>query len=300
MEYRKLGNTGESVSAVGLGGWHIGPGAIEQESDSIRVMHEAMGQGINFFDNSWDYHEGGSEERMGTALAGGRRQKVFLMTKVCNRDYEGAMRHLEDSLRRLKTDYIDLWQFHEINFDNDPEWVFTRGGIEAAVKAREQGKIRFIGFTGHKDPRIHLDMLSRPFLWDTCQMPVNVMDAQYRSFIQQVIPVCRERGIGVIGMKGLGGGYPAGAILGQTDVSASDCYRFALSQKVDTQVMGCTSLEQLTANTALTKPLVTMGSDEQDRLLSKVRQVAVDGRCEQFKNTTSFDGPFHLKQHGFA
>jgi predicted aldo/keto reductase-like oxidoreductase len=300
MEYRKLGNTGESVSVAALGGWHIGPGSIPEESDAIRVMHEAMGQGINFFDNSWDYHEGGSEERMGIALEGGRRQKVFLMTKVCNRDLAGATQNLEDSLRRLKTDYLDLWQFHEVNFDNDPEWIFTRGGIEAAVKAREQGKVRFIGFTGHKDPRIHLDMLSRPFLWDTCQMPVSVMDAQYRSFIHQVIPVCRERGVGVIGMKALGGGYPSGAILEKTDLSASDCYRFALSQNVDTQVMGMTNLDQLKANIALTKPLITMGSEEQNKLMARARETATDGRCERFKNSNEFDGPFHLKQHGFA
>ncbi len=285
---------------MALGGWHIGPGAIESDSDAERVMHQAMAEGINFFDNAWDYHEGGSEERMGRALEGGRRQKVFLMTKVCNRDYAGAMQHLEDSLRRLKTDYVDLWQFHEINYDNDPEWVFTRGGIEAAVKAREQGKVRFIGFTGHKDPRIHLDMLSRPFLWDTCQFPVNVMDAHYRSFIRQVIPVCRQKGVGVIGMKGLGGGYPTGTILDKTPLSASDCYRFAFSQDVDTQVIACTSLQQLSENSGLLKPLVRMGSEEQNVLLAKIRDVATDGRCEKFKSTSNFDGPYHLKQHDFA
>ncbi len=300
MEQRKLGNTGESVSTVCLGGWHIGPGSIPEERDSLRVIREAIDLGINFLDNSWDYHDGGSEERMGKALAGGLRQKVFLMTKFCNRDYDGAMRNLEDSLCRLQTDHVDLWQFHEINFDNDPEWAFTRGGIEAAIKAREQGKVRFLGFTGHKDPRIHLDMLNRPFLWDTCQMPVNVMDSQYRSFIHQVIPVCRDRGIGVIGMKGLGGGYPGGAILEKTDLTSAECYRFALSQNVDTQVMGITSVEQLRANVAVTQPFVTMGSDEQARLIARVREYATDGRCEQFKSTSNFDGPHHLRQHGFV
>lgn len=299
MELRKLGNTGESISIAALGGWHIGPGSIPEEIEATRVMHEAIARGVNFFDNSWDYHDGGSEERMGRALEG-RRQKVFLMTKFCNRDYEGALRNLEDSLRRLKTDYVDLWQFHEVNFDNDPEWIFTRGGIEAAIKAREQGKVRFIGFTGHRDPRMHLDMLSRPFLWDACQMPINVMDSHYRSFAREVVPLCRQRGVGVIGMKALGGGNEQSVILNKTDLTAAECYRFALSQDVDAQVMGVRSMTQLTENLNLTEPFLRMGSDEQDRLAARVREVATDGRCEQFKCTVNFDGPHHLKQHGFA
>lgn len=300
MELRKLGNTGESVSMATLGGWHIGPASIPDENEAIRVMHEAIGEGVNFFDNSWDYHDGASEERMGKALEDGRRRHVFLMTKFCNRDFAGALSNLEDSLRRLRTDYIDLWQFHEVNFDNDPEWIFTRGGIEAAVKAREQGKVRFIGFTGHRDPRMHLDMLSRPFLWDACQMPVSVMDWHYRSFIREVIPVCRERGVGVIGMKGLGGGNVSSAILDRTDLTAAECYRFALSQDVDTQVMGVRTRQQLSENLSVTKPFIRMGSDERDRLAARVREVATDGRCEMFKVTTALDGPHHLKQHGFA
>jgi predicted aldo/keto reductase-like oxidoreductase len=300
MELRQLGKTGEYLSIACLGGWHIGPGAIEDESAAIRLTHEAIDIGINFFDNAWDYHDGGSEERMGKALAeGGRRQKVFLMTKNCERDYEGSMRCLEDSLRRLKTDYLDLWQFHEINFDNDPDWIFTKGGIEAAIKAKEQGKVRFIGFTGHKDPRLHLDMLSRPFEWDACQMPINVMDAHYRSFARQVVLVCRERGIGVIGMKALGGGYPTGAILDKTDLTASECYRFALSQGVDSLVMGMINREQLEENTALARPYIPMGQEERNALLARVKDVATDGRCEKFKSTGEFEGPHHRKQHGF-
>jgi predicted aldo/keto reductase-like oxidoreductase len=300
MDLHKLGNTGESITRMGLGGWHIGPGpgAIPDEPEAIRVMHAAIDLGVTFFDNSWDYHEGGSEERMGKALAGGLREKVFLMTKVCNRDGAGAMSNLEDSLRRLQTDHIDLWQFHEVNFDNDPEWIFTRGGIETAVKAREQGKVRFIGFTGHKDPRLHLDMLSRPFLWDACQMPVNVMDAQYRSFIKQVIPACRQRGVGVIGMKGLGGAN--GTFLEKTDLTAGECYRFALSQDVDAQVMGVTSVTQLAENAKLVNHFVTMGSQEQENLMARVSEPAGDGRYERFKSTSDFEGPHHLKQHGFA
>jgi aryl-alcohol dehydrogenase-like predicted oxidoreductase len=301
MELRQLGRTGEFVSIVCLGGWHIGEGAISSEAESIRIMHAALDRGINFFDNAWDYHDGNSEERMGKALAqDGKRQRVFLMTKNCERDFAGSMKCLEDSLRRLGTDYLDLWQFHEINYDNDPEWVFTRGGIEAAVKAREQGKVRFIGFTGHKDPRIHLDMLSRPFAWDTCQMPVNVMDAHYRSFARHAIPVCRERGIGVIGMKGLGGGIPAGTIPEKTGLPAADLYRFALSQDVDAQVMGITSMEQLDANSSLARPFVRMSADEQAALRACVADVAGDGRYEEFKSTAAHDGPHHRRQHGFA
>ena len=182
MQPRVLGRTGERVSPLCLGGWHIG--AIKEENDSIRLMHAALDEGVTFFDNAWDYHDGRSEERMGKALAvDKRRARVFLMTKNCERDYDGSMRCLEDSLRRLRTDYLDLWQFHECVYDNDPDWIFERGGIEAAIEARRQGKVRYIGFTGHKDPRIHLKMLSKPFDWDTCQMPINVMDAQYLSLI---------------------------------------------------------------------------------------------------------------------
>jgi len=300
MDLRKLGRTGEMISAIGLGGWHIGPVPIPEETDAIRLMHAAIDRGITFFDNSWDYHDGVSEERMGKALAEGGRHKVFLMSKVCNRDFDGAVQCLEDSLRRLQTDYLDLWQFHEINFDNDPEWIFTRGGIEAAIRAREQGKVRFIGFTGHKHPHIHLDMLSRPFDWDTCQMPVNVMDAQYRSFAGQVIPECRAKGVGVIGMKGLGGGFTSGMILEKTNLRAAECYRFALGQDVDVQVMGCTSFEELDANVRLASPFVPLVPEERANLLQRSREVATDGRCEQFKSTSNFEGPFHLRQHGFA
>src|SRR5258707_15773788 len=174
---RVLGKTGQRVSIVCLGGWHIG--SVKDENEAIRIMHAAMDEGINFFDNAWDYHDGHSEEVMGKALAmDGRRNKVFLMTKNCERDYKGSMQCLEDSLRRLKTDHLDLWQFHELVYDNDPDWIFEKGGIKAALEARKAGKVRFIGFTGHKDPRIHLKMLGKPHDWDTAQMPINIMDAQ--------------------------------------------------------------------------------------------------------------------------
>src|SRR5260370_27066604 len=198
---RVLGRPGQRVSILGLGGWHLG--AFKDDADSIRLMHAALDEGITFFDNAWDYHDGRSEELMGRALAeGGRREKVFLMTKNCERDYQGSQRCLEESLRRLRTDHLDLWQFHEMVYDNDPDWVFEKGGIRAAVEARKAGKVRFLGFTRHKDPRSHLRMLDKPFDWDTAQMPINVMDAPYRSFQKQVVPVRLPKNMGVTAIEG--------------------------------------------------------------------------------------------------
>ena len=186
---RVLGKTGQRVSIICLGGFHIG--TVKEEAEAIRMMHAAIDEGMNFFDNAWDYHDGESELRMGKALAmDGRRNKVFLMTKNCERDYKGSLKCLEESLRRLRTDHLDLWQFHEIVYDNDPDWVFDKGGLKAALEAQKAGKVRFIGFTGHKDPRIHLKMLAKPYAWDTAQMPINVLDAHYRSFQKEVVPVC--------------------------------------------------------------------------------------------------------------
>lgn len=205
LPQRALGRTGAEVSVLCLGGWHIGFAASQDEAAAIRVMHAAIDEGVTFFDNSWDYHDGGSENVMGKALASeGRRHKVFLMTKGCERDYAGAMRCIDESLKRLRTDYLDLWQFHEIIYENDPDWVFEQGGIRAAVEAKEAGKIRHIGFTGHRDPRVHKRMLDKPFDWETVQLPINMMDAQFRSFRQEIVPICVERGAGVIGMKSLG------------------------------------------------------------------------------------------------
>ena len=182
-------------------------------------MHAAVDEGMTFFDNAWDYHDGYSEIVMGKALATGRRDKVFLMTKGCDRDYAGAMRCIDESLKRLQTDYLDLWQFHEIVYDNDPDWVFEQGGIRAAIDAKQAGKIRHIGFTGHRDPRIHQTMLDKPFDWETVQLPINMMDAQFRSFLTEIVPQCVDRGAGVIGMKTLGGGV----ITGQAGISADTC-----------------------------------------------------------------------------
>jgi uncharacterized protein len=295
---RVLGRTGVPVSILCLGGWHIG--TVKEKSEAIKIMHAALDEGMTFFDNAWDYHNGRSEEWMGEALAqGGKRNKVFLMTKNCERDYAGSMRDLEDSLRRLKTDHLDLWQFHELVYDNDPDWVFEKGGLKAALEAKKAGKVRFIGFTGHKDPRIHLRMLNKPYDWDSAQMPINVMDAHYRSFQNEVVPVCLAKQVGVIGMKSLGGGSPRGRIPMQAGVSAEDCIRFALTLPVSTLVVGIESMADLKQDIAIARNFKSMPEDEKNTLLSRIREEASDGRHELFKSTKAFDGPHHRKQHGF-
>lgn len=296
LPVRPLGRTGVDVSVLCLGGWHIGFAASQDEAAAIKVMHAAIDEGVTFFDNSWDYHDGGSEQVMGKALAsGGRRHKVFLMTKGCERDYAGAMRCIDESLKRLRTDYLDLWQFHEIIYENDPDWIFENGGIRAAVEAKEAGKIRHIGFTGHRDPRIHKRMLDKPFDWETVQMPINMMDAQFRSFRQEIVPICVERGAGVIGMKSLGGGV----IPTRAGISPATCIRYALSQPVSSLVVGFTSMEELRQNVATARAFTPMSEAEQRALLDGVREVAGDGRFELYKTTQRMDGPYHVKQHGF-
>lgn len=304
LPMRPLGRTGELVSILCLGGWHVGAAKTDgvlDGSESVRIMHHAIDEGVNFFDNAWDYHDGYSEEVMGKALAmDGKREKVFLMTKNCERDYEGSMRNLEDSLRRLKTDRIDLWQFHEINYDNDPDWVFDRGGIKAAIEAQQAGKVRFIGFTGHKDPRLHLKMLRKPFNWDVSLMPINAADALYRSFLEEVVPVCYAQGVGPMGMKGLGGGHPEGLMVTNGVLTAEEGYRFALSQPIASQVMGMSTMAHLKENIAMVRRFQPMTIPEQSELLARIFEVATDGRCETFKSTNQHEGPHHRKQHGFA
>ena len=295
---RPLGKTGQRVSILCLGGWHIG--AIDEKL-AISLMHEAIDNGLTFFDNCWDYHNGGSEEVMGKALASdGRRQKVFLMTKNCERDYQGTLKCLDDSLRRMKTDYLDLWQFHEINYDNDPDWVFDKGGLKAALEAQKAGKVRFIGFTGHKHPDIHLKMLGKPYDWATVQMPINIMDAHYRSFQKQVVPECEKRGIGVLGMKSLGGSFPKGRLVEHAKLDAVACRRYALSQPVSSLVVGISSREDLKQDLSLARNVQPMPKDEMDTFLEETRVAASDGRHELFKSTQTFDGDYHQHQHGFT
>jgi len=296
---RVLGRTQQRVSILCLGGWHIG--AAQDKNEAIRIMHAAIDQGITFFDNAWDYHNGRSEEWMGEALAsGGRRDKVFLMTKNCERDYAGSMRNLEDSLRRMRTDRLDLWQFHEMVYDSDPDWVIEKGGLKAALEARQAGKVRYIGFTGHKDPRIHLKMLAKDHPWDTAQMPINVLDAHYRSFQKEVVPVCLKKSVGVIGMKSLAGGAPRGRIPTATGVSARDSIRYALSLPVSSLVVGIQSMEDLKQDVEIARGFQPMPDAEKTALVARVKDEAGDGRHELFKSTQSFDGPHHRRQHGFA
>ena len=296
---RVLGRTGQRVSIICLGGWHIG--SVQDDAEAVRIMHAAIDGGLTFFDNAWDYLDGRSEELMGKALAmDGKRAKVFLMTKNCERDYAGSMRNLDESLRRLKTDHLDLWQFHENNYDNDPDWVFDKGGMKAALEAQKQGKVRFIGFTGHKDPRIHLKMLSKPHDWDTAQMPINVCDAFFRSFQKEVVPVCLRKNVGVIGMKGLAGGATQGRLIAEMGLTADECYRYCLSLPVTTQVLGITTMDQLKADIAMARNFKPMTAAEMNALRDRVREHGTDGRHELFKSTQVFDGPQHRKQHGFA
>jgi aryl-alcohol dehydrogenase-like predicted oxidoreductase len=301
---RPFGRAGDPVSIVALGGWHsVAHVALEkhEESESIRLMHAAIDEGINFFDNAWDYHDGFAEEVMGRALAmDGKRNQVFLMTKNCERDYAGSMGCLEDSLRRLKTDRLDLWMFHECNYDNDPDWIFERGAMRAALEARDAGKVRYIGFTGHKDPRIHRKMLGKTNQWDASLMPINVMDAHYRSFLNEVVPACHEMGAAAIGMKGFGGGWPHGRILARTPLDAHQLLRFNLSQPIVSQVVGLRSLEQLRFAVGVARGFTAMDEDEQAALMESARADAGDGRYETFKSTNEHDGPHHRKQHAFA
>ncbi len=297
MPTRVLGKTGQRVSIVCLGGWHIG--SVKDDNEAIRIMHAAIDEGIDFFDNAWDYHDGHSEEVMGKALAmDGRRKKVFLMTKNCERDYKGSLKNLDESLRRLKTDHLDLWQFHEMVYDNDPDWVFDKGGLKAALEAQKAGKVRFIGFTGHKDPRIHLKMLAKPYAWDTAQMPINVLDAHYRSFQNEVVPECLKKNVGIIGMKGLAGGATQGRIPENKLATVEECYRFCLSSPVASQVMGIISMQQLKQNVSLARGK-QMESGERKTLVARVKEQATDGRHELFKSSKVYDGPHHRKQHGF-
>ncbi len=292
MPYRFLGSTGVKVSLIGIGGYHIG--RISSNEESIALIRTALDEGVNFLDNAWEYHRGKSEERMGQALRDGYRKKAFLMTKVCARDAKGAMENLEDSLRRLQTDVIDLWQFHEVDFDHHPDRIFAGdGAIHAAVRARDQGKVRFIGFTGHKSPEIHLKMLRKDFPWDAVQMPLNVMDAHYRSFSLGVIPILVERKIGVIGMKTAA----AGAILRKTNIRVSDCLRYAMSLPVSVVISGMETLEMARQNIATAKAFKPMSGSEADSLLSRVRDIAADGRLERFKTSADFDSEIHLGQH---
>jgi aryl-alcohol dehydrogenase-like predicted oxidoreductase len=297
---RPLGKTGERVSLICLGGWHIG--AVKDETEAIKIMHTALDEGLTFFDNAWDYHDGGSEEIMGKALSmNGKRKQCFLMTKNCGRDAKTIKQHFDDSLRRLRTDHIDLVQFHEINYDNDPDWILERGGLTEMLKAQKAGKVRFIGFTGHKDPRIHLEMLTRYYKWDTVQMPINICDYFYRSFQRLVVPEANKRGVAPIGMKSLGGGSDhKGRFIAAGVCTAAEARRYALSQDIASLVCGIDSMEVLKQDIDIARNFKRLNEDELKELRDKVKAVAGDGRHERFKSTQLFDGPYHRQQHGLT
>jgi aryl-alcohol dehydrogenase-like predicted oxidoreductase len=292
---RPFGRTGIPVSILALGGWHLGLPKTERES--TRLVHAAIDGGITFMDNAWDYNEGVSETRMGAALVG-RRDQVFLMTKACphGRDARTAMRQLEDSLRRLKTDYLDLWQIHEVIFDDEPAKYFARGGaIEALDRAREQGKVRFVGFTGHKDPEMHLRMLAYDYPWDACQLPLNCFDASFRSFEQRVLPELNRRGIAAIAMKSLGG--DARAVTARV-VTPQEAIRYTLTLPIATLVSGIDTMRILRQNLDVAQGFRPMTARQRQALLKRVAPAASDGRFELYKISAAFDGNEARRQHG--
>jgi predicted aldo/keto reductase-like oxidoreductase len=293
---RSFGRHADQVSALGLGGFHIG--LVETVKEAVRIVHSAVDNGITFMDNAWEYHEGESERRMGKALQD-RRDRVFLMTKVCThgRDAKTAMRQLEQSLRRLRTDYLDLWQVHECVYHNDPERHFEkRGVIEALARAKADGKVRYIGFTGHKDPEIHLEMLSHGFPFDSCQLPLNGFDASFRSFEQRVLPVLVKRRIAAIGMKSLGGD---GRAVKKKAVRIADALRYAMSLPVAVTISGIDSMRVLRQNLKIARDFVPMTRAEMDRYRRQTAAAAADGRFELYKTTAEHEGPVGREQHDF-
>jgi predicted aldo/keto reductase-like oxidoreductase len=293
---RHLGTSGVTVSALGIGGSTLGD--IGFESEAVRVVHEGIDGGITFFDNAWEYHDGMSEERMGRALRG-YRDRVFLMTKVCShgRSRDVAMKMLEDSLRRLQTDHLDLWQIHEVVYDNDPDLHFAENGaIEALTLAKQQGKVRFVGFTGHKDPDIHLRMLSHGYAFDTVQMPLNALDYSYRSFERRVLPEAQRQGITAIGMKSMGGG---GEPIKANAFTPAEALRYAMSLPVLTTVSGMDSYDVFKQNLSIAQTFTPMSLAEMTSLRERVREAAGDGRYELYKSSKTYDAAVGRMMHHF-
>jgi predicted aldo/keto reductase-like oxidoreductase len=289
IPYRLLGSTGERVSAIGLGGWHLGLPTVAEQL-SLRIVRSAIDRGLNFMDNSWDYNEGASEIRMGKALRDGYRDKTFLMTKIDGRSKREATRQLDESLRRLQTDRIDLVQHHEVIRFEDPHRIFDAEGANAALlDARTQGKLRYIGFTGHKDPRIHLHTLEvareHGFSFDTVQMPLNVMDAHYRSFEKLVLPELVKQNIGVLGMKSMANGI----ILKSGTVTAVECLNYALSLPTSVVISGCDSMEVLEQALEVARTFRPMSASQVQAILAKTKAAAAHGEFELFKTTSIFD-----------
>ena len=292
---RTLGRSGEKVSMVGLGGYHIGMQSDEQES--IRIIRTALDSGINFLDNCWDYNGGQSEVRMGKALRDGYRQKAFLMTKIDGQTKQAASQQLEECLRRLQTDHIDLLQFHEVIRDTDPDRIFGKvGGMEAVLDAKKQGKVRYIGFTGHKSPDIHLKMLNtafaHDFTFDSVQMPLNLMDAYFDSFEKKVLPVLVEHKIGVLGMKPLGDKQ----ILKSKTATPVECLHYAMNLPTSVVITGCDSIDILHQALEAARSFKPMNSSEVAALLAKTDAAAKNGEFERYKTSHDFDGTYQNPQ----
>lgn len=274
---RTLGSTGVTVTVIGVGGYHIGKDKDPQLA--TRIIRTAIDEGITFMDNAWCYNDGESERFMGAALKDGYREKAFLMTKNHGRDAATFRRQLDESLKRLGTDWIDLLQFHEIIHEGEPDRIFSEGAIEEAVKARDEGKIRFIGFSGHRWPRLFEEMLAKDFDWDTVQMPLNLFDYHYRSFTKGILPILVERGIGVIAMKSLAGGK----IL-ETDISPREAISYTLSLPVHTLISGMDSLEILKTNMDIVRKWQPLSEDERGELLERIAPKAKGGKPEYYKS----------------
>ena len=288
MPYRRLGRTGEMVSLLGIGGYHIG--IQKKEEESIRLIRTAIDNGVNFLDNSWDYNDGVSEVRMGKALGNGYRQKAFLMTKIDGQDRKTAGSQLEESLRRLKTETIDLLQFHEIIRMEDADRVFARGGaLEAVLEAKKAGKVRYIGFTGHKSPAVHLRMLQTAFdhgfIFDAVQMPLNLMDAHFDSFEKKVIPILQEQDIGILGMKAFGEKH----ILKSGIVTPEECLQYVMNLPVHVMIVGCDTLPYLEQALAAARSFRFLTEEQREALLAKTAEAGKSGAFEPFKTTSEFD-----------
>jgi uncharacterized protein len=293
---RKFGRHDVKVSALGFGGHHLGD--AENVQVAMRMVQEAVDNGVTFFDNCWEYHVGKSEDWMGMGLKG-RRDRVFLMTKVCTHGREAmlAMQMLEQSLRRLQTDHLDLWQIHGVSFENDPElFIRPNGAAEALRKAKEQGKVRFVGFTGHKDPTIHLKMIETDFPFDAVQMPLNAFDAHFHSFQEQVLPEANRRGMAVLGMKPMSG---HGEPIEQGELSAEEALRYAMSLPVTTTITGMDKPEILQQNLKIAQGFKPMTAAEMQALRERTRLVAGDGRYELYKVSLKFDNPEARIAHDF-
>lgn len=293
---RPLGKSGLQISALGLGGFHLG--SVKEAREATEIVERALDAGVNFFDNAWEYHDGESETRLGQALKG-KRDKAVVMTKVCThgRGKDVAMRMLEESLRRLQTDHLDVWQIHEVVYYNDPDLIFAPGGAaDALLEAKKQGKVRLVGFTGHKDPAIHLRMLQHGFPFDTVQMPLNCCDGTFRSFETQVLPEAAKQGVSVFGMKSLGG---SGEMVTSGAILPEEGLRYAMSLPVVTTISGIDSLAILEQNLAVAGNFKPMTEDEMKALRERCRTYASDGRFEKFKTTKFYDGDLGREQHGY-